>query len=165
MACRGVLFAITAEEADRLKAAQGDDAKVLSIVQDEIEAAWDGEHLCETDKAWDSIHRCLTDGKLGFGRVEYPRNLCILGGEQLHNGDDYIVSLLSPDQVKAVSEALKPITQQWLRARYLEIDPEEYGFTLSDEDFDYTWHWFEGVRQFYQKAASDGRWTIFTVDQ
>jgi len=32
MACRGVLFAITAEEAGRLKAAQGDDATVRSIV-------------------------------------------------------------------------------------------------------------------------------------
>ena len=165
MACRGVLFAITAEEAGRLKAARGDDAKVLSIVQEEIEAAWDAEHLCETDKAWDAIHRCLTDGKLRFGRVEYPRNLCILGGEQLHEGDDYIVSLLSPDQVKEVSEALKPITQEWLRDRYFAIDSEEYSLPFGDEDFEYTWEWFEGVRQFYQKAANEGRWTLFTVDQ
>jgi len=165
MACRGVLFAITAEEAGRLKDAQGDDAKVLGIVQDEIEAAWDKEHLCETDKAWDAIHRCLTDGTLSFGAVEYPRNLCILGGEQLHQGEDYIVSLVSPDQVKQVSEALKPVRQEWFHARYDAIDPEEYGLNFGDEDFAYTWDWFEGVRDFYQKAASDGRWTIFTVDQ
>lgn len=165
MACRGVLFAITAEQARRLKAAQGDDAKILSLIQDEIEEAWDKEHLCETDKAWDAIHRCLTNGKLGFERVEYPRNLCILGGEQMHGGDDYIVSLLSPGQVKEVSEALSPITQEWLRARYLAIDPEEYGMPHGDDDFAYTWDWFQGVRGFYQKAASDGRWTIFTVDQ
>jgi hypothetical protein len=91
--------------------------------------------------------------------------LCILGGEQLHEGANYIVSLLSPDQVKAVSEALKPITQEWFRSRYSEIDSEEYGLPSGDEDFEYTWEWFEGVRQFYQKAASDGRWAIFTVDQ
>ena len=160
-----MLFAITAEDAGRLKAARGDDAKVLGIIQDEIEEAWDEEHVCETDKAWDAIHRCLTDGKLSYEPVEYPRNLCILGGEQLHEGDDYIMSLLSPDQVKEVSAALKPITEEWLRARYFAIDPEEYWLTLDDEDFEYTWENFEDVRDFYQKAASDNRWTIFTVDQ
>ncbi len=160
-----MLFAITAEDACRLKAAKGDDAQVLYIVQDEIEAAWDTEHLCETDKAWDAIHRCLTNGRLEYGRVEYPRNLCILGGEQLHAGDDYIVSLLSPDQVKEASAALKRITREWFRARYFDIDPDEYGPTFGDEDFEYTWDWFEGVRKFYAKAATNGRWTIFTVDQ
>jgi len=160
-----VLFAITSEQAHRLKTARGNDDAVLSQIQDEIEEAWDKDHLCETDKAWDAIHRCLTNGKLGFDGVEYPRNLCILGGEQMHEGDDYIVSLLTPDQVKEVSEALKPITQEWLRSRYSGIDGDDYGLNLGDEDFDYTWENFEDVREFYRKAASDGRWTIFTVDQ
>jgi hypothetical protein len=64
MGCRGVLFAITEDQARRLRAARGGDAAVLSIVQDEIEEAWDQAHLCQTDKAWDAIHRCLTDGTL-----------------------------------------------------------------------------------------------------
>jgi hypothetical protein len=45
MACRGVLFAITQEQAQQLQAARGDDASVLNMVQEEIEAAWDAEHL------------------------------------------------------------------------------------------------------------------------
>src|SRR5437588_7482753 len=67
MACRGVLFAITNGQAEELRAARGDDSTILSIVQDEIEEAWDEEHLCQTDKAWDAIHRCLADGTLGNG--------------------------------------------------------------------------------------------------
>jgi hypothetical protein len=30
---------------------------------------------------------------------------------------------------------------------------------------DYTWHWFEQVRDFYRKAAAANRAVIFTVDQ
>lgn len=165
MACRGVLFAITQEEAQRLRAARGNDVSVLSIVQDEIEDAWDQAHLCETDKAWDAIHRCLGDGTLAAG--DGPLSLCILGGEQLHEGDDYIVSLLTPDQVARVANALRPLDKPWLRQRYFKIDPADYGAPgqLNEEDFEYTWENLNDVRQFYEKAAADDRWTIFTVDQ
>lgn len=165
MACRGVHFAITNEEAQRLRTAAGNDAQVLSIVQDEIEEAWDEEHLCQTDKAWDAIHRCLTDGTLKNDKKSYPLNLCILGGEQLHRGDGYIISLVAPEDVKQVSNALEPITKEWLHSKYLAIDAKEYGLNLDEQDFEYTWDYFEGVREFYQKSANEGRWVIFSVDQ
>jgi hypothetical protein len=165
MACRGVLFAITKEEAERLRAARGNDTEVLSIVQDEIEETWNESHLCEIDKAWEAIHRSLTNGKLSFDQSEDPRHLCILGGEQLHAGEDYIVSLLTPAQVKEVAVALQPVTRDGFHDQYLKIDPEEYGLTLGEEDFQYTWDYFEDVPGFYLKAANEDRWTIFTVDQ
>jgi hypothetical protein len=165
MACRGVLFAITNEQAEKLRAARGNDTHVLSIIQDEIEEAWDEAHLCQTDKAWDAMHRWLADGELGFHGSVNPRNLCILGGEQLHVGGDYIVSLLSPAQVKEVAAALQPITRDWFHVQYFKIDPEEYGFTFGEGDFEYTWDYFERVRDFYVQAASDDRSTLFTVDQ
>jgi hypothetical protein len=160
-----MLFAITKEEAERLIAARGNDTQILSIVQDEIENAWDADHLCQTDKAWDAIHRCLTNGKISFEQRAYPRNLCILGGEQLHAGEEYIVSLLTSEQVRELAVALQPLTRNWFNDRYLEIDAKDYGPNFGEEDFQYTWDYFEGVREFYVKAASDGRWTIFTVDQ
>ena len=153
MACRGVLFAITEEQAQRLRAARGDDAAVLHIVQDEIEQAWDEAHLCQTDKAWDAIYRCLDKGEArsawfrsfgsrlrrsltmtgGSAPNDAARDpskdalgLCILGGEQLHKGGDYIVSLLTPEQVKQVAEALRPIDKEWMRVRYFKIDPQAY---------------------------------------
>jgi Domain of unknown function (DUF1877) len=164
MACRGVLFALTEAQAQKLKSARGNDTEVLGIVQDEIEAAWDEAHLCQTDKAWDAIHRCLGDGALRDGG-RGPLSLCILGGEQLHNDSSYIVSLLTPEQVKQVSEALRPLAKDWFRSRYFKIDPADYGIPLNDEDCEYTWAWFEAVRDYYQKTATEGRWSIFTVDQ
>lgn len=165
MACRGVLFAITQEQAHRLRAARVNDALVLSIVQDEIEEGWDEAHLCQTDKAWDAIHRCLGDGTLKSGQD--PLSLCILGGEQLHGDRSYIVSLLTPEQVNSVAEAARPLDKSWFREAYFRIDPADYAVPgqLNEEDFEYTWAYFESVREFYEKAAAETRWTIFTVDQ
>jgi len=132
-------------------------------MQDEIEQAWDEAHLCQTDKAWDAIHRCLTDGTLNGDHA--PLGWCILRGEQLHQDASYIVSLIMPEQVQQVAEALRPLTKEWMRTRYFKIDPADYGTAgmLRDEDFEYTWDWFEGVRDYYLKAAAEGRWSIFTV--
>jgi hypothetical protein len=165
MACRGVLFAITQEQAQRLQAARGNNAAVLSIVQDEIEEAWDEEHLCQTDKAWDAIHRCLGGGTLQSGKGSL--SLCILGGEQLHMNDSYIVSLLTHEQVKSVAEAIRRLNKEWFRDAYFRIDPADYALPgqLNEEDFEYTWAYFEDVREFYERAADEGRWSIFTVDQ
>jgi hypothetical protein len=52
-----------------------------------------------------------------------------------------------------------------MRQRYDRIDPTDYQGFLSDEDFDYTWYWFEQVRDFYRRAAAAHRAAIFTVDQ
>lgn len=133
--------------------------------------------ICQTDKAWDAIHRCLGDGTLRnreepswsrlFSTKRAPLSLCILGGEQLHNDSSYIVSLLTPEQVKQVAEALRPLDKDWFRARYFKIDSADYGVPgmLNEQDFEYTWVWFESVRDYYKKAAAEGRWSIFTVNQ
>lgn len=95
MACRGVHFAITGADAERLLAAPNDGA-VLGIVQDEIDERWDEDWLFQSDKAWDAIHRCLTDGTLGPDGGSYPLKLAVLSGRQLHEGEGYIVSLVKP---------------------------------------------------------------------
>jgi Domain of unknown function (DUF1877) len=43
--------------------------------------------------------------------------------------------------------------------------PDSYDGEISDEDFRYTWTWFENVRDLYRKVAASGRAVIFTVDQ
>jgi len=165
MACRGVLFSITDDQSQKLRSAFGDDEAVLEIVQIEIEEAWDTAHLCETDKAWDAIHRCLGDGTINPNNG--PLSFCILGGEHLHLGDTYIISLLRPEQVKILAAELKPLDREWFRDKYFKIDPSEYGFPggLGEEDFEYTWYYFEEVRKFYEQAALESRWTFFSVDQ
>ncbi len=163
MGCRGVHFALTEEQASRLMDTPGSDDQTLMAFVEDVEGAWDKEWLQETDKSWDAIHRCLTDGKLEFG--ETPHHKCILGSDNLYEGDDYIINFLSPDEVKEVAAVLKDIDRDELRRRYDAIDAETYQGGLSDSDFEYTWSWFPHLRDFFQKSASANRAILFTVDQ
>lgn len=163
MACRGAFFAITDEDEARLLAAESDE-DVLHIVQEEIEERWDEDWLQETDKAWDAMHRTLADGTLE-GSGDTPLDKCVPGGRQLHQGDDYIISFLTAAEVREVAEAIKGLDQDWMRRKYSQIDCRDYEVGLSEDDFEYTWEWFQGVQAFYQKAAAGNRPVIFIVDQ
>ena len=163
MAGRGVHFAITPVELEALLAAQN-DAELMKLI-DAIEAAWNEEYLAQSDKAWNAIHRCLTDGSLLYDGGTYPLNHIICGGRALHKGDDYTISLVTPDQVQEVVAALAPSSEAWLRKRYFSlIKPEDYDGNHGEVDFEYTWEWFQGVRDLFQKAATEKRAIIFTVD-
>ncbi len=164
MACRGVHFAVNSDDADRLLRAP-DDNETLRIVQDEIEERWEQDWLLQTDKAWDAIHRCLSDGTLVLDRGEYPKNLAILGGRQLYHGENYIMSLVTPDQAKALALALGELDEAWLRGRYSSIDQDDYQHPKSDEDFAYTWDNFKDLAPFFKRAAEADRHVLFTVDQ
>jgi hypothetical protein len=159
----GVHFAITEEQTNGLLAASDDDA-VMAIIE-EIEEKWDREFLGDSDKAWDAMHRVLTDGSLLYDNGEYPLNLTICGGRQLYEGEDYTVALVLPEQVKVVATALESLTEEWFRNRYFSLlSPNDYEFTIDEDDFSYTWEWFQNVRDLYRKASSAGRAVIFTVD-
>jgi hypothetical protein len=164
MACRGVHFAINPEETNKLLSASDDD-ELIEVIQDEIEEKWDEDWLRETDKAWDAIHRCLTDGKLEFSNGSFPLNACIMGGQQLHKGDDYIISLVHPSKVSEVASALVKVTKQEMREKYFSLDPKDYDGEIGEDDFRYTWEWFSGLPDLFQKAADDGRAMLFTVNQ
>ncbi len=166
MAARGVFFAITQEQAAELEAAEHDEE--LMDVVGEIEEAWDADNLAECDKAWDAMHRLLTDGRLEFSEASEaadPLRHCVLGPNQLHEGDDYIVSLVEPAQVKRVAEALEAIDKADFDRRYRTVVPSDYAPEYGDDDREYTWDWFESVRELYRKAADRGRFVLFTVDQ
>jgi Domain of unknown function (DUF1877) len=163
MACRGVFFAITPEQANALLAANDDDS-VIALIE-AIEETWDKDNLAECDKAWDAMHRCLTDGRLEYGNGPDPLNHCVLGPRQLHQGDSYIVSLVSAEKVREIAAVLKDVTEEWFRQRYRTTVPTDYAPEYGEQDLDYTWDWFKGVRELYTKAAEGARAVIFTVDQ
>lgn len=163
MACRGVHFALTSEESDRLLAAQDNDS-VMDVVG-RIEERWDEPWLAESDKTWDAMHRCLSNGTLFYDEGEYPLNRTVLGGKHLYDGDDYVVSYVAPNEVKDVASALASMTEEEFRKRYDAIDPDDYDGPQGPEDFESTWSWFLGVRELYKKAAAAGRSVVFTVDQ
>lgn len=157
----GVHFAIDAQTAGRLLAAPDDEA-VAALVE-EIEEELTGIEHCDTDKAWDAIHRSLTDGRLEYDNGAYPLNAVILGGRQVHEGDDYIVALLVPEQVREVAAAVAGVDRAALRAGYDRIDTAEYGPEFGDEDFEYTWSNFTDLVEFLQQAAKAEAHVIFTV--
>jgi hypothetical protein len=161
MACRGVHFALTPDEKARFSCPLEDEG-LMSLIE-ELEGRWDRDWFQETDKAWDAIHRCLTDGTLRYGPT--PLHKCILGLGNLHEGDDYIVNFLEPDEVKEVALAIRGINEAAMRRSYLAIDSDDYNSTLSEEDFGYTWDNFRDLREFFEKAARHERAVVFTVDQ
>jgi hypothetical protein len=163
VACLGVHFAITGEQAEALLAAKNDE-ELMRLVES-IEDAWDVANLAESDKAWDAMHRCLTDGTLGDGSGTYPLSHCVLGPRQLHRGDEYIVSLVLPNEVRDVATALQIATPEWFGDRYSTVLPRDYAPEYGQQDLDYTWSNLEGVKRLFEKASAEGRAVIFTVDQ
>lgn len=125
----------------------------------------------ETDKAWDAIHRCLAEwspeinGGALDGQGSPPLNLCILGGLRILESEErYIIRLIEPAEIIELSKALEPITKDWLHGRYVKHCDGAWP-EFGEDDFEYTWVWFEGLRDFYSRVASTDRAVIFTVDQ
>src|SRR5690606_19344710 len=115
----------------------------------------------ESDKAWDAMHRALTDGELEYGNGPEPLNHCVLGPRQLHEGDDYIVSLVLPEEVRAVASALTAIDVAAFRERYTRLVPKDYAPEYGDEDREYTCANYEDVRALYLRAAEQGLAVVF----
>jgi hypothetical protein len=115
-----------------------------------------------TDKAWEGIHRCLAGGTFDY-KGATPLSRCILAGANLYRGEPqtWYISYLDAKRVKKVAAALKPINKSWMQRQYRTIDPKEYGWPLSDEDFEYTWEWFLRLRRFYARAATHDRAVVF----
>ncbi len=166
MACRGVFFALSSSQKDHLVSLRTDDER-LEYIQENVEAAWDEVHLLETDKAWDAIHRCLTDGSLSIRPSSNPLSRLILGPRQLFSDTQrYIINLIEHDELSEISTALKPVTEEWMHARYEQLCKTDYPKELiSEQDWKYTWDWFSGIPEFIARADEEGRSVIFTVDQ
>ena len=163
MTALGVHFAITTARAEALLAAEDDDALVAIV--EEIEEEWEAPFVFETDKGWDALHRCLSNGTLDPQGGEPPLNKVFLGGKMLNESDDYFVVLVTPDEVKDIAVALRSVTEEWLRVRYLALDFPDYQEQKSEEDFAYTAGSLEGLPELFAAAAGAGRYVIFTVSQ
>lgn len=169
MSCLGVHFALSNEDVALLRGLKSGEAR-LEHLQEVIEEEYMSDNgpdamYAENDKAWDAMHRALADGRLTWDGGAYPLNHAVLAGELLYTGSDYIMSLKSPEQVKDIAVALAEIDLDTFTERYRKIDSEDYGFPLTDEDLEYTWEWFQSVRDLYARAAANDRSVLFTADQ
>ncbi len=167
MGCLGVLFSLDKETVSKLKSFESDEDR-LEFLQEDIEENImenEPERFAEFDKSWDALHRSLTDGKFEWDNGTFPLNHIILGGENIYEEDDYIMSLKTPEQVEKIAEIIVTVSEEDLRKGYNKIDPKDYGFALTEEDFEYTWTWFKDSLEFWKKAASEKRYVLFTADQ
>jgi hypothetical protein len=167
MSCLGVHFALTEFEATKLKSF-ADDSERLDYLQSEIEEAYFSDHeefVAQSDKAWDAMHRALSDSQLSYNEGPHPLRLAVIGGEPLYAEGDYIMSLKTPKEVAEVAAALAKISKEEFRKKYDAMDVVAYGCPKNDVDFEYTWEWLTGVVAFYQRAATAGRFVLFSADQ
>ena len=67
--------------------------------------------------------------------------------------------------MREIAPALVQVDQTAFRELYFKIDPEQYGYTLSEEEFQYSWDWLSALKEFYKRAARYKRPVIFTTDQ
>lgn len=163
----GVHFALSDEEAAKLRALASDEERLEFVTEDLEERYFEGDkaYVAESDKAWDAMHRALADGELSWDGGAYPLNHTVLGGERLYDGDDYVMILKTPQQVRDTAAALEALTEQDFRRRYDAIDADTYDGEKDDDDFAYTWEWLQPVRDLFRKAATEGRHVLFTADQ
>ena len=159
MAFRGTFYALSPAHKRGLLASE-DDAAVLAYLRGLGDA--DTEVL---DGAWEPLHRSLTDGYCRTDNGDHPLALAVLGGRQLHDGEDHIVSYVAPGEVHELIEALDEIDEAEFADRYFLIDEEDYDVLLDDEGLKVAWAAFTTVRDFYERAAARGHASIFVVEQ
>ncbi len=166
MSCLGVLFSIDQATVDLITQLPSDEERVDYVKEVIEEDYFDNKYqwVAELGKSWDALHRSLTDGKIDWDNGKFPLNHVIFGGEVLSDGD-YIIALKTKEQVAVIAQAISQVTEEKLREGYFLIEPEDYDGSLSEEDFNDTWQWFEASKDFWQQAANENRSVLFTVDQ
>ncbi|ASJ21979.1 YfbM family protein [Brachyspira hampsonii] len=171
MGCLGVLFALSDKDLNKLlKTSRLERPDFVSEYLEEIYFEKHKKYIYELDKSWDAMHRCLSnDGFLVFGDDNYPLGSVIMGGDVLYgNGDDeedYIITLKKANIVKDIASKIETITKEKFKEKYFKIDEKDYEYSLSDEDFEYTWDYFYRSIEFWKNASDSNRAVIFTVDQ
>lgn len=121
-----------------------------------------GAHM-DIDKAWHGLHYLLT-GKEQQG--EKPLDFLLFGGAEV--GQDPSLVLIDSAETKAIAEALKPISKEFLQARFkptamrnLDIYPasiwrDDDDMTAEDSEFFWLFDYFEQMRDFIVDAANSG---------
>lgn len=161
----GVHFALSAADCKKLRGLD-DPAARQELISEDLEEKYlaSDRWSFQLDKAWDALHRSLTDGQLLYATGPFPLAYAVLGGESLDAGDDYTACILTPEQVTEVATALATVTEPWLRKRYFALDEKQYGSPVTEEDFAYVWSSFQGLPEFFARAAEAKRAVLFSVD-
>jgi len=160
----GAYVVLTRDDAKALFGMEGDEAvrgfmEKLRTSPKHREA----DLVLDCGTAWDPIHRVLTDGTLSYNADEFPNDHCVLGGRRLHEGLDFEVIMVRPDIVILVAESLHKMKRAEFSAKFMALDPAEYGHEPTEAEGDAVWAMFKLIRQLFEDASGEHAAVVFTV--
>ena len=163
----GWLFILDESEARRIHACKNDD-DLMVAVRDVQEFCYCS---CYIGNQWLDIHHCLTQ-TLKPDTDDDPLKLALLGGEALHQSADRIVCYKSPEQVKAILQAIKIVDENWFCDRYLSTVAKDDFANADDEltrdeikdDGVFLYENFEWMLDPYEFAAEKEAAVLFVVN-
>lgn len=164
MVGKGYHIALTRELAKRLFS-QKDDETLIEFLE-ELKSSSElkkGGRILDSGTQWDAIHRCLTDGELDPTGGDFPLNTAVLGGKQLHKGDDLAAVLIRPDMINFVAEALSDIKQKEFRERFFALQGGSYTGSITEKDFTALWICLQNLKVFFEAAAENMEAVVFTA--
>lgn len=167
MACRGMHSAITAEQRAHLEALPDGEERYFYL--NDIYEELGDDYQQHMDKSWDAIHRCLTQSPPGEALLDtaagsYPLKLAIIGGKELSQDPSYLLYLIEPNDVPVLAQAMAGISPE----RFAELYRHHcrgYAPEFGDEDLEYSFAYFEELRDFLARIAPTGRAVVFSADQ
>ena len=123
---------------------------------------------CDLHKAWHAIHFLLT---ASAEEAPLPEGYLLDGGLALGEPDPEEMEdqprLLSPEEVRAFAEVLRPLDEEELRRRFdhaAMLDADVYSIGPdADEEFEFLAHYFEELRTFMTQAADAGHGAVITL--
>jgi hypothetical protein len=168
--CRGVLYAIGADDVRVLLAVAADATSEGEVVDAARENDRDEASIRHLDKAWYEIGCCLNHlaDHLHARALAPGSDRCVFGGRPLSDGQDWIVTLWEPAEVRAGVAILEAVTETSMRRAYDAWDAEEtkeYPAHGDWEDFQYVWSYFQDARELCVQAADAGQAILFIVDR
>jgi hypothetical protein len=119
------------------------------------------------EKSWHGIHFLLTDRVEGG---EPPLAWAVLGDAPLADPEQLMphgpARMLTPEQVRQISEALMRVTQHGLRARFDPLAMEQAGVyaVRGDIEFEYFWAYVINLKGYYARASKFRRGMLCYLD-
>jgi hypothetical protein len=147
----GYHIALSREHAKRVFANK-DDASLPPLIAELLgdKALKANGQVLEVKKTWDAIHRCFTDGTLDPEGGDFPLNHVILGGKQLHKGDDYIAVVVRPDMVTFIAEGLHDLKEPDFRKSFFALGEKGYDQPINEKEYSFVWHMVHEIRTFFE---------------
>ena len=162
MARLGMLYAITDEALEQLKAQDIDEMYdyMLEEIEEELFNTSEG---FEINKAWEGVQFCLGKGAWNEEN-KVPYNV-VFGGELILDHNDYVISLKKPEVIKDIVAYLEANNlQETIKNNFDKIPEEEYTLPKDEDNLTFLLDWSEGLLEFYKNALDKQLNVIFTVD-